>query len=139
MRTHGADTILVQQLLKEDVDTYIERSKIVQTVKFAFPGIAIAHGEDGRVYDSVIIAQTADILLTMKDVSASFVIAHRADGLIGISARSLGETNVQLVMEKLGGGGHLTNAATQIEAHSIDEAKKYLIDAITEVVEGSNE
>ncbi|MEC1178457.1 DHH family phosphoesterase [Metasolibacillus meyeri] len=139
LRTHGADTILVQQLLKEDVDTYIERSKIVQTVKFAFPGIAIAHGEDGRVYDSVIIAQTADILLTMKDVSASFVIAHRADGLLGISARSLGETNVQLVMEKLGGGGHLTNAATQIEAHSIDEAKKYLIDAITEVVEGSNE
>lgn len=139
LRTHGADTILVQQLLKEDVDTYIERSKIVQTVKFAFPHIAIAHGEDGRVYDSVLIAQTADILLTMKDVSASFVIAHRADGLIGISARSLGETNVQLVMEKLGGGGHLTNAAAQVEAHSIEEAKKLLITAIAEVLEGSNE
>ncbi|KYG89832.1 DHH family phosphoesterase [Metasolibacillus sp. FSL H7-0170] len=139
LRTHGADTILVQQLLKEDVDTYIERSKIVQTVKFAFPGIAIANGEDGRVYDSVIIAQTADILLTMKDVSASFVIAHRADGLIGISARSLGETNVQLVMEKLGGGGHLTNAAAQVEAHSIDEVRNYLMDAIAEVMEGSNE
>ena len=102
-------------------------------------GIAVASGEDAKVYDSVLIAQTADILLTMKDVGASFVIAHRNDGLIGISARSLGEVNVQLVMEKLGGGGHLTNAATQIEANSIDEVKKYLNEAIGEIVEGSKE
>ena len=130
LRTHGADTILVQRLLKEDVDTYIARSKIIQTVQFVYPGIAIANGEDNRIYDSVLIAQTADILLTMKDVSASFVIAHRKDGLIGISARSLGEINVQLIMEKLGGGGHLTNAATQMEANSIDEVKQYLKQAI---------
>ena len=139
LRTHGADTILIQRLLKEDIDTYIERSKLVQTVKFIKPGIAIARGEDKRIYDSVLIAQTADILLTMKDVSASFVIAHRQDGLIGISARSLGDINVQLIMEKLGGGGHLTNAATQIEAKSIDEVKGYLTNAIIEVLEGSNE
>ena len=139
LRTHGADTILIQRLLKEDIDTYIERSKLVQTVKFIKPGVAIAHGEDNRIYDSVLIAQTADILLTMKDVSASFVIAHRQDGLIGISARSLGDINVQLIMEKLGGGGHLTNAATQVEANSIDEVKGYLTNAIIEVLEGSNE
>ncbi|MGM9946390.1 MAG: DHH family phosphoesterase [Lysinibacillus sp.] len=139
LRTHGADTILIQRLLKEDIDTYIERSKLVQTVKFIKPGIAIAHGEDNRIYDPVLIAQTADILLTMKDVAASFVIAHRQDGLIGISARSLGDINVQLVMEKLGGGGHLTNAATQMEANSIDEVKGYLTNAIIEVLEGSNE
>ena len=139
LRTHGADTILIQRLLKEDIDTYIERSKLVQTVKFIKPGVAIAHGEDNRIYDSVLIAQTADILLTMKDVSASFVIAHRQDGLIGISARSLGDINVQLIMERLGGGGHLTNAATQIEANSIDEVKGYLTNAIIEVLEGSNE
>ncbi len=139
LRTNGADTILVQRLLKEDVDTYIARSKIIQTVNFIRPSMAIAHGEDNKVYDSVLIAQTADILLTMKDVSVAFVIAHRADGLIGISARSLGEINVQLVMEKLGGGGHLTNAATQIAAHSIDDVKIQLNNAITEVMEGSNE
>ena len=139
LRTHGADTILIQRLLKEDIDTYIERSKLIQTVEFVKPGIAVAHGDEGRVYDSVLIAQTADILLTMKDVSASFVIAHRQDGLIGISARSLGEVNVQLVMEKLGGGGHLTNAATQMEANSIEEVKQYLTNAIIEVLEGSNE
>lgn len=139
LRTNGADTVLVQRLLKEDVDTYIERSKIVQTVKFVKPGIAIAVGEEAKVYDSVLIAQTADILLTMKDVGASFVIAHRSDGKIGISARSLGEVNVQLVMEKLGGGGHLTNAACQVEANSIDGVRKYLEEAINEVLEGSSE
>ncbi|MEY9971640.1 c-di-AMP phosphodiesterase-like protein [Lysinibacillus sp. RC46] len=139
LRTNGADTVLVQRLLKEDVDTYIERSKIVQTVKFVKPGIAIAVGEEAKVYDSVLIAQTADILLTMKDVGASFVIAHRSDGKIGISARSLGEVNVQLVMEKLGGGGHLTNAACQVEANSIAGVRKYLEEVINEVLEGSSE
>ncbi|AWE09167.1 hypothetical protein DCE79_18295 [Lysinibacillus sp. 2017] len=139
LRTLGADTVLIQRLLKEDVDTYVARSKIIQTIQFPHKGIAVANGEDSKIYDSVLIAQTADILLTLKDVGASFVIAHRSDGLIGISARSLGEINVQLVMEKLGGGGHLTNAAAQIEAGSIDEARKYLNQAITEVVEGSKE
>ncbi len=139
LRTYGADTILVQRLLKEDVSTYIERSKIIQTVEFIYPGMAIAHGEDSRFYDTVLIAQTADILLAMKDVSASFVIAHRPDGLIGISARSLGEINVQLIMEKLGGGGHLTNAACQMEVETISEARQLLKKAIIETYEGSNE
>ena len=139
LRTNGADTTLVQRLLKEDVDTYIERSKIVQTVQFIGEGIAVAHGEEYKSYDSVLIAQTADILLTMKDVNASFVIAHRPDGLVGISARSLGDINVQVVMEKLGGGGHLTNAAAQLEVNSIEEAKQLIIQAVKEVVEGSLE
>nr|WP_106782029.1 DHH family phosphoesterase [Lysinibacillus timonensis] len=139
LRTYGADTILVQRLLKEDITTYIERSKIIQTVEFVRPGIAVAYGEDNRLYDTVIIAQTADILLTMKDVSASFVIAHRPDGLIGISARSLGEFNVQLIMENLGGGGHLTNAACQIEVETISEARQLLKKTINDMFEGSIE
>ena len=75
----------------------------------------------------------------MKDIGASFVLAHRSDGLIGISARSLGEVNVQLIMEQLGGGGHLTNAATQLVASSIDEAKLRLVAVIKETVEGSQQ
>ena len=139
LRTNGADTTLIQRLLKEDVDTYVERAKLIQTVQFVQPGIAVAHGEEQKAYDSVLIAQTADILLTMKDISASFVIAYRPDGLIGISARSLGDLNVQLVMEKLGGGGHLTNAAAQLDEPSIEEVKQQLSNAIIEVLEGSNE
>lgn len=139
LRTNGADTMLIQRLLKEDVDTYVERAKIIQTVQFVQPNIAIAHGEEQKPYDSVLIAQTSDILLTMKDISASFVIAYRTDGLIGISARSLGDLNVQLVMEKLGGGGHLTNAAAQLEEASIENVKTKLSNAIIEVLEGSKE
>lgn len=139
LRTNGADTILVQRILKEDINTYIERSKIVQTVEFVHQGLAIARGDNDKIYNSVLLAQTADILLTMKDISASFVVAHRNDGLIGISARSLGEINVQLVMEELGGGGHLTNAACQIGVTTIDEAINMLKKAIEVVLEGSSE
>ena len=139
LRINGADTVLVQNMLKEDMDTYITRSKIVETAEIVHDTIAIAHGEATKVYNSVLIAQTADILLTMQKISASFVVAHRADGRIGISARSLGELNVQLVMEKLGGGGHLTNAACQLEADTIGQAIDRLKVAINDVIEGSSE
>ncbi|WP_203340385.1 DHH family phosphoesterase [Planococcus beijingensis] len=136
LRSNGADTVLVQRILKEDLETYVERAKIVQTVEFVGDGIAIARGEPGRVYSPVLIAQTADILLTMKDVNASFVVAERSEGGIGISARSLGEVNVQIVMENLGGGGHLTNAATQMPNATIEEAIGQLKAAIMENNEG---
>lgn len=138
LRTHGADTILVQSLLKEDIDTYIERSKIVQTVEFYKEGIAIAHGEENIAYSQVLLAQTADILLTMNNVSASFVVGLKSDAKVGISARSLGDVNVQLIMEKLSGGGHLTNAACQLEDMTIEEAIILLKNAITETIEGGN-
>ncbi|WP_397469492.1 DHH family phosphoesterase [Psychrobacillus sp.] len=136
LRTFGADTVLVQQLLKEDIDTYIERSKIVQTVEFFKEGIAIGHGPENVSYSQVLLAQTADILLTMNDVSASFVVGRKSDSSLAISARSLGDINVQLVMEKLSGGGHLTNAACQLENVTIEEAIEMLKQAIEETLEG---
>lgn len=126
LRTNGADTVLVQRLLKENIETYIERSRLIETVEIMDGGVAIAKGRNGEPYNSVLIAQTADILLTMQGVSASFVIAPRSDGKIGISARSLGELNVQRVMEQLGGGGHLTNAATQLTLDTVEEAEAQL-------------
>ncbi|MCM3712325.1 DHH family phosphoesterase [Sporosarcina luteola] len=135
LRTNGADTVLVQRLLKEDIATYIQRSKLIETVELTSAGIAIAKGEEGIIYSPVLIAQTADILLTMQGVIASFVIASRSDGKIGISARSLGELNVQLVMEELGGGGHLTNAACQLEVETIEEAEQLLKSAIEDKLE----
>ena len=126
LRTNGADTVLVQRLLKENIETYVERSRLIETVEIMDGGVAIAKGHNGEPYNSVLIAQTADILLTMQGVSASFVIAPRSDGKIGISARSLGELNVQRVMEQLGGGGHLTNAATQLTLDTVEEAEEQL-------------
>ncbi|MBI1711301.1 DHH subfamily 1 protein [Lactobacillus crispatus] len=65
-------------------------------------------------------------------MGASFAITRRSDNTIGISARSMGKINVQIIMEKLGGGGHLSNAATQIKDVTIEEAKQKLLDAIDE-------
>ncbi|MBO0601781.1 DHH family phosphoesterase [Sporosarcina sp. E16_3] len=138
LRTNGADTILVQRLLKEDIATYVLRSKLIETVELLDSGIAIAKGQDQVVYGAVLIAQTADILLTMQGVAASFVIACRADGKIGISARSLGELNVQLIMEELGGGGHLTNAACQLDVESVEEAVEMLTAILNTKVERGN-
>ncbi|WP_186671907.1 DHH family phosphoesterase [Sporosarcina sp. BP05] len=138
LRTNGADTILVQRLLKEDIATYVLRSKLIETVELSDSGIAIAKGQDQVVYGAVLIAQTADILLTMQGVAASFVIACRADGKIGISARSLGELNVQLIMEELGGGGHLTNAACQLDVESVEEAKEMLTAILNTKIERGN-
>ncbi len=138
LRTNGADTVLVQRLLKEDIETYIARSKLIETVELSQDGIAIAKGQEKVPYGSVLIAQTADILLTMQGVTASFVIAPRADGKIGISARSLGELNVQLIMEELGGGGHLTNAACQIEVETVQEVEDMLKSVLENKMERGN-
>ncbi|WP_066071959.1 DHH family phosphoesterase [Neobacillus soli] len=136
LRAHGADTILVQKFLKEDVDTYIKRAKLIESVAFYRDGIAIAKGMEDDLNDQVIIAQAADTLLTMDGVLASFVISKRSEGIIGISARSLGNINVQVIMESLKGGGHLTNAATQLTGLSIAETEDKLKLAIDEFFEG---
>jgi cyclic-di-AMP phosphodiesterase len=136
LRAQGADTVLVQKFLKEDIETYVKRSKIIESVAFYREGIAIAVGDENQMNDQVVIAQTADTLLTLDGVNASFVISKRNDGKIGISARSLGEVNVQIIMESLQGGGHLTNAATQLTDISIEEAENQLKTAIDEYFEG---
>ncbi|MCM3243750.1 DHH family phosphoesterase [Cytobacillus firmus] len=136
LRGQGADTVLVQKFLKEDVDTYIKRAKLIETVQFYREGIAIAKGQPDQIFDQVLIAQTADTLLTMDGVVASFVISNRSENMIGVSARSLGDINVQVIMENLEGGGHLTNAATQLHDATLDEVEARLKEAIDEYFEG---
>lgn len=138
LRSKGADTILVQQFLKQSWDTYIMRSKIIERTEFYKEGIAIAMGPESIRYNQILIAQAADTLLSMENVEASFVISKREDGTIGISARSLGKVNVQLIMEALGGGGHLTNAAVQLKDVSLEEAEERLKEAIDIYFEGGS-
>ncbi|MFB5284345.1 DHH family phosphoesterase [Peribacillus sp. Hz7] len=135
LRARGADTVLVQKFLKEDVDTYIERAKLIKEVSFYKQGIAIATSKDNAIHNQVLIAQAADTLLSMDGVLASFVIAKRSEDTVGISARSLGDINVQVIMEMLNGGGHLTNAAAQ-QIGSVEEVEKRLLEAIDEYLEG---
>ena len=139
LRAHGADTILTQHFLKDDVDTYINHSELIRTVEVQDNGIAIAHGSNEKIYHPVTVAQAADELLSLEGIEASYVVAKREDNLIGISARSLGSINVQLTMEALGGGGHLTNAATQLKGLSIEEAIEQLQQAITEQMSRSED
>src|SRR5690625_3745555 len=137
LRSRGADTIKVQEFLKEDLDLYIKKSKLIEGVEIYRDNIAIAAADPGEVFGSVLIAQTADTLLMMDHIEASFVISEREDGGIRISARSLGALNVQIIMEKMHGGGHLTNAATQINEVTIDEAKEWLKEILDNHFEGS--
>ena len=139
LRSNGADTTLVQQLLKEDLEQYVKRANLVKNAEPYVGWTAIAVADDDERYSQVVIAQAADTLLMMKGVVASFVISRREDGIISISARSLGEVNVQLIMERLNGGGHLTNAAAQLEdVDDLEEAKRLLQKAIDEYMEGGN-
>ncbi|SDW99988.1 DHH family phosphoesterase [Paenibacillus sp. CF384] len=124
LRRNGADSTLIQRMLKEDLTEYIKKAEIIKQAEIVYDHIAIAMTEQGRQYSQLLIAQTADTLLNMTDVLASFVIGERPDGLIGISARSLGHMNVQVVMERMGGGGHLTNAAAQQEGTVVEVAQR---------------
>lgn len=139
LRGHGADTILVQKLLKEDLSFYIRRSKLVENAIVTSDGIAIAKGAEDDYYDQVLIAQAADTLLSMSDIVASFVIARKSSEFISISGRSLGEINVQLIMEEMHGGGHLTHAATQLKNSTIIEGEIQLLQSIENYLEGGKQ
>lgn len=136
LRAKGADLVLIQKFLKENLSTYIRKGKLIENSYLYKDSLAIAKAEEGEKFNQVLIAQTADTLLTMNGVKAAFVISERDDKKISISARSLGYINVQIIMEKLNGGGHLTNAATQVKDKTIDEVETILITAIDEYLEG---
>ena len=135
LRSIGADTQVVSELLKENIDNYLQRSHLVSTIDMIEPDMALLMGEDNKIYDPIITAQAADTALSLEHVDASFALTRRTKDAIGISARSMGNVNVQVIMEKLGGGGHLSNAATQIKGVTVEEAKDKLLAAINEYLE----
>lgn len=139
LRSNGADPVLAQTFLKDDIDTFIARSDLIKSANIDKYGIAIVKADPTMTYHPVTVAQAADTLLQMEGVRASFVIATREDESVGISARSLGEVNVQIVMEALGGGGHLTNAATRRTNVTIEELYNELVSEIEKVRDSRSE
>lgn len=135
LRSKGADPVLIQKFLKEDLDTLIKRNKLIEKAYIYRDSIAIA-AADNDIYHQIIIAQAADTLLTIDKVKASFVIAYKDEDTVSISARSLGDINVQIIMEEMDGGGHLTNAATQMKGLTITEVEEKLIEKIESYFEG---
>lgn len=126
LRSVGADLGMARHFMKESINSYMQRNHLIERTTFD-DGNAICCGEEDQVYDPVIAAQVADSLLTVSGIEASFVITKRSSGKIGVSARSNGKKNVQVIMEEMGGGGHLANAATQIADTTVEEVKKQLL------------
>lgn len=139
LRSVGADEDIIRGFLKENVDSYLQRNHLIESVEFVKDIYAICVGEDDTKYDPVVAAQAADSLLQISGVEASFVITRRDDKIVGISARSGGNENVQIIMEELGGGGHLAMAATQLEDVTVSDAKTKLVDILTKTDEEEKE
>ena len=134
LRSNGADPTKVKTILKEPFENFMNRVEIINNSIQKSPEIIMAKAPENKYYTNVMLAQSADLLLTLKGIECSFVIGYLDEGKVGISSRSLGNINVQLIMEELGGGGHLANAATQIEGINLDEALERLNDAIDKVL-----
>ncbi len=129
----GVDTIQIRRRFKCDRDIYVKKSKIIGAARFYRENIAISLVNDESREAQVMCAQSADEMLDISGIEAAFVLLKKGK-LIYISARSLDEINVQIIMEKLGGGGHITIAGAQMENMTLQEAEEKLHWAIDEVL-----
>lgn len=127
----GVDTIDVKKLFQTDLNAFVKKWSIIENAKPYHEKVAIATcvKSDGDM--QTIVAQAADELLNITNISSSFVVCDMGDRII-ISARSFGDINVQLIMEKLGGGGHMTIAGAQLTDTTVNEVITSLKQAIDE-------
>ncbi len=130
LRRQGADTVRVRQLFQDDIDTFTEKANVVGSAIRYKESIAISTSQKAVDNIRLIAAQAADDLLNIRGITASFVIAQKEEGKVFISGRSLGDVNVQVILEKLGGGGHLEVAGAQFEETDIETVKQQLIESI---------
>ena len=132
LRRAGADTSDVQRLFQSDLAGMVERYDIIRHAELVHGDIAVAAVE--KEIDRVTAAKAADELLTLSGIHASVVLYKHGTG-VNLSARSLGEINVQFIMEKLGGGGNSTTAGGQVNDATVDEVRERLLAAIDEYME----
>ena len=125
LRRSGADTAEVQRLFQGDLKDMVTKYDIIRRAEMYRSNIAVSVVEEPGV-DRVAAAQAADDLLTLKGVQASFVV-YAAEGAVLMSARSLGEINVQVILEALGGGGNSTTAGARIEDTDPESVRQQLI------------
>src|SRR5699024_6859931 len=119
------------QFIQDEMGDYMARADTVRNAELIKDGIVMSHSPEGTKDAPLIAAQAADALLTIRGINTSFVLSKRSDHIL-ISGRSLGDINVQLVLEKLGGGGHLTIAGAQLEGIKMEDAKEMLKEALDE-------
>ena len=131
LRRCGVDIIRVKKWFQSDLASFNKIADIVKKAEIVNDTIAIAIYTKKEKDTSLICAKAADELLTISDITASFVLG-KLDNKICISGRSIGDINVQIILEKLGGGGHITLAGAQVEGMTIEETKQELINRINE-------
>ncbi len=131
LRKFGVDIIKVKKWFQADLESYNEIAEIVKRAEFVTDTIAISVCDKQDENTNILCAKAADELLTICNITASFVMGIMEDKVF-ISGRSIGDINVQIILEKLGGGGHITLAGAQLEGVSIEEARNELISKIKE-------
>ena len=134
LRKCGVDIIRVKKWFQSDLETYTKITEIIKTTEIINDTIGIAVYESEDKEANIICAKSADELLTIGNITASFVLGNDGEK-VTISGRSIGDINVQLILEKMGGGGHITLAGAQIEGMTIEEVKQELKQRISEYFE----
>lgn len=124
----GADSIMKQELLKETKDDYIKKASYIKGSFMINSNMAMCIINE--IIDSKILAEVAEEMLNFEGVEASFTVGKLEENIIGVSARSLGDIDVGIIMKSLGGGGHSFNAATQIKDKSLKEVKQDILNII---------
>lgn len=137
LRKLGVDVQMINKLFQNDVDTYVSIADVIRNCEIVYDSVAIAICPKGIDNQLQITAQAADELLNLNSIDTSFVLSE-VDDKVYISGRSNGKINVQLVLEKLGGGGHMMIAGAQVQGMSAEEVKKMLLGVIEETI-NSNE
>ena len=127
----GVDIIRVKKWFQSDLKSFNLIADIVKKAEIIDEGIAISTYDEVTEEANLICAKAADELLTISDITASFVLGNTGNKIC-ISGRSIGDINVQVILEKLGGGGHITLAGAQVENMTMEETKQELINRINE-------
>ena len=131
LRKCGVDIIRVKKLFQSNLENYKTIAEIVKDVEIINETIGISVYDKEEKDTNLICAKAADELLTISDITASFVIG-KTENKVFVSGRSIGDINVQIILEKLGGGGHITVAGAQVEDKTIEEVKEELKEKIKE-------
>ncbi len=137
LRRHGADVDLTNEWLKESLDSFTSKNKISRYMEVIDHNIAICAVTENTIFSRTTLSQVGDQLCTVKDIEAVFIIGKIDEENVAVSARSNGQVNVQLILEKMGGGGHFNAAGFHRSNVSVCDLKMELLTAVQEYFGGS--
>ena len=133
LKQYGADSLKCEELIEEPYDMTVKRYEILSEGKRYKNNIMIANVEN--IYPRSIASQAVDIMVDIKEIDCAFVVWKLSEKEVAVSARSNGSINVQVILEKMGGGGHMTAAGLQTKIYSQEEVYEMLINSLNEYLE----